>query len=520
MPQSVTRFPNYSITRFVFALLAAAVAVVALARGLPPHAFYVGDPGVKLIAARNAIAHPARPFEIPLPDVAGDPVPWVDPFFIVHDGHSHAVTSELFPLLSAPFIALFGVRGAYVLPASGLLLALAGTAWLALRLDARRSPATVVLTAFLGTPLLFYGLEFWEHALAAGIAALATALFVRAAPATVGPSFSSGATVTYGPAFGSGLLFGVATLLRPEALWFALAVLSCSPLLSPRPPLSAIVLAIGGIAAALVPLELYTLTHFGSVVPLHIAGNPALFSGGWVSMRTAVISSWFLSVGMTSFWRVAPAMLLAPVAMAISAPAALPSRGTGNRLFLLSVALLDIALVVLTAPNDGGGQWGPRYLLLAYLPLAILAADTVSSRPSTILAAMLVGLIALGSAWIQRSAYRQLRGTKSMYGRMADFVAREVPAGGYAVTDLWWLDQIAAAVTADRTILFVPGPDQTLDAIGRLDRARIGSVTIIRSRDESPEPGASNGSTCYQEEGRRDIPDRTLVAIHLRRRCP
>jgi hypothetical protein len=435
-----------------------------------------------------------------------------------------------------------------------LLLALAGTAWLALRLDAGRSPATVVLTAFLGTPLLFYGLEFWEHALAAGVAAIAAALFVPGVGprfssdvtngTIVGPSFSSGVT------FGSGLLFGISALLRPEALWFALAVLASARLLSPRPPAAAIAVAIAGIAASLVPLELYTLIHFGSAVPPHIAGNPALFSGDWVATRTAVISSWFLSAGTTSFWRVAPAMLLAFVPLWVFRTSPLRTRrtlssspaqddwssafsaasaveGPAGHKFLLAVSVLNIALVVLTAPNDGGGQWGPRYLLLAYVPLAILAADTVSyvvggsrTRASTILAVTLVGAIAFGSAWIQRSAYRQLRGTKLMYGRMADFVAREVPPGGYAVTDLWWLDQIAAAVTADRTILFAPSPDRTLEAIGRLDRAQIGSVTIIRSRDESREPGALNGGTCYQEDVRRDIPDRTLVAIHLRRRCP
>ena len=37
------------------------------------------------------------------------------------------------------------------------------------------------------------------------------------------------------------------------------------------------------------------------------------------------------------------------------------------------VAGLTVLLVVLTAPNEGGGQWGPRYLLFAYVPLALLA---------------------------------------------------------------------------------------------------------------------------------------------------
>src|SRR6476661_6306442 len=94
--------------------------VLILAGNLRPDAFFAGDPGVKLIAARNALAHPSRPFEIPLPIVAGSPLPFVDPFFARHGDHAHAVTSELFPLLTAPLIALFGLRGAYLLPALGL----------------------------------------------------------------------------------------------------------------------------------------------------------------------------------------------------------------------------------------------------------------------------------------------------------------------------------------------------------------------------------------------------------------
>ena len=244
---------------------------MVLALGLPPQTFFAGDPGVKLIAARHAIAQPGRPFQIPLPEIAGEPAPFVDRFFLVHDDHSHAVTPELFPLLSAPFIAVLGLRGAYVLPAAGLLLAIAATAWLGLLLDRRRSPVTLLLTAFLGTPLLFYGLEFWEHAPAAGVAMLAAALLVRSA------SLSS----SYGQFAGVGLLFGIAALLRPEALWFGVAVLAGSLLLRSRPSAGRLGAATAGMLLPLLLLELYTLAHFGHALPPHIAGNPGLLGGDW-----------------------------------------------------------------------------------------------------------------------------------------------------------------------------------------------------------------------------------------------
>ena len=75
-------------------------------------------PGIKLIAAKNAIARPDHPLDIPLPVIGRESLPYVEPFFEVHDDHAHAVTTDLFPLVSAPFIRWFGLRGAYVLPAS------------------------------------------------------------------------------------------------------------------------------------------------------------------------------------------------------------------------------------------------------------------------------------------------------------------------------------------------------------------------------------------------------------------
>ena len=93
------------------------VALVWLAAGLPAGAFFSGDSGVKLIAALEAIEHPARPFEIDLPRVGTRATAFVDPMVVVHGGHAHALQSPLFPPLSAPIIATFGLRGAYVLPA-------------------------------------------------------------------------------------------------------------------------------------------------------------------------------------------------------------------------------------------------------------------------------------------------------------------------------------------------------------------------------------------------------------------
>jgi hypothetical protein len=243
-----------------------AVVLLLLARGLPQRTFVVGDPGLKLIAARNAIEHPARPFEIDLPRVGGRPVDFVDPSFRVHGDHAHAATSEFFPVMTAAFIAAFGISGAFVLAA---------------------------------------------------------------------------------------------------------AAVTCS------------------------------------------------------------------------------------------------------------------LLVLLTAPNDGGGQWGPRYLLFAFIPVSILTADALAA---TVRRPHVVGMIAVAvvaaSLMVQRSAYKNLHGTKHAYGRLLEFVERGTSPGGYVVTDLWWFEQVTAALYPTRTVLFVDSSASARRALALL--LGESNVSVVRSERESP----------------------------------
>lgn len=482
---------------------AIAFALLPLARGLPPETFVVGDPGVKLILARNAIARPAQPLDVPLPAIGGVAAPYVEPFFAVHGDHAHAVTSELFPLLTAPWLAWFGSRGAYLLPGIGFLASLAAWAWLATVLDRRRHPALTVTIGALATPLFFYGLEFWEHAPAVAAGSAATALFASAG--------QRGTSARAAVGFGAGLLFGIAVLLRPEAAWYAAAVLIASPLLPVAPGFASVAATIAGIGAALAPLVVYTTSHFGTPLNPHV-GNITLFGADWIGTRGALIWTWFVAPSTVNAWRVAPALLLA----------LWPYRGTpalGGRGFLMTVTLITTALVVVTAPNDGGGQWGPRYLLLAYGPLVVLAADTLQAMPRRAWAMALMATVVIGSAWTQRTAYRELRVAKQIYGRMLEFVRHEVPAGAYVITDLWWLDQVTAAAAMERRFLYAPDTATDALVLQRLSLARIDLVTVIRSREESGQERMHVEDPCWVEEGRREIPERALVAIQLRRVC-
>jgi hypothetical protein len=489
----ITRLPDYQIQLVVAAVLAAVIA--SLAAGLRSDAFYSGDPGVKLVAVRNIIAHPAAPFEVALPSIGGETVPYVEPFFQIHGSHAHAITSPLFPILSAPLFLAFGLHGLYILPAAGFLLAVTGCGALAVALDARRRPLITMMTAAAGTPLLFYGLEFWEHAVAAGCAAFALALFAR------------------GRSFASGVLFGAAVLMRPEAAWLAIAAVLASVALPRRPRIAEFGLVAAGALVALGPLEIYGVVHAGSLVPLHVSSNVSDVAQGWLDSRLSLVSLWFVAGTDASFWRVAPVVVCALATLALSPP-------RDGRRFLWITAALNLLLIVATAPNDGGAQWGPRYLLLTYLPLTVLAADGIDMLPAKNAGAWVAIAAALtASIWIQRNGYRQLRGTKIAYGRVVDFVSAEASAGTTIVTDLWWLDQVASSVLDERTMLYASQASAGQAIVQRLSDRAEPEVTIIRSTTESSDLSSWSEGTCFKEERRDSISTRNLVAIRLVHTC-
>jgi hypothetical protein len=487
----------------------AACLVAVLLSGLRPDTFFAGDSGVKLIAARAAAANPSHPLDVALPQIGGQPVAYVEPFFAVHGDHSHAVTSELFPLVTAPVLAVAGIRGVYVWPAIGLVAALWAISALGRALDQRRTGWVIAVVGLLASPLLFYGLEFWEHAPAVACGAAAALAFVRRRPVL------------------SGVLFGTAALLRPEAVWFAVAVVASSPLLPSRPrPGQVVLVAVGALAAA-APLTLYAIEHFHALVPPHLSANASLLGSAWAGERVRYVVEWS-GTSTSGVWRTMPALVAGAIASAWA-----PSR-TG-RGFLWSIAVWDTALVIATAPNDGGAQWGPRYLLFVCVPLVVLAADAVTwgigfaamdasdsaaarVSPSTNRGAVLVlavGVLAAG-VWTARDGYRTLHGTKATYGELVDAIRQSTASTGpFVVTDVWWIDQAAAADGDRATFLFVDGDAAKGDVMRRLETSGVRAVTAVTRMPPGLEGDAWPRHGCFDEAARTDLPRHQLAILQL-----
>lgn len=529
------------------------VAAVWLAAELPPHAFYSGDSGVKLIAARNAIAHPSRPFEIDLPTINGRPLPYVERFFAVHHQHAHALQSPLFPVLSAPFIAMFGLRGAYLLP----LISFVSLLPLLIRIAKRTAPDvgvwTVAAVGIFAGPVLFYALEFWEHVPAIACLAGATALL------TWQPSRAQ--------LLGSGALSAIAILLRPEALWYVIALTCWRTYVRER-----VALYLGAVVTLLGVFAVFNFLESGSWMGLHASANMAPLLDDWARVRVQRAALWFWPArgpndmdlaawGGSSMLRIACLLVVLASwvasilkvnarlsqATALSAVALLALGGAsgsypreslwscwpiGLLVLVPSTRLKEIAAmwwltlftivaVWLSSTHDGGAQWGPRFVLIAAPAMIVIAAanlsDAAGPGQAQRLRQAIVLIVLFAGLWTTRSAYRELRGTKQFYAQLVDAVDRQVANGSVIIFSTWWFDQVVASLYSTRTFLYADGAPAAATILNALQGAAIRDAVLVWSREQPEDAvaGEAVGDSCYRIARTDDIPERQVRLLAL-----
>jgi hypothetical protein len=518
-----------------------ATALAWLAAGLPAGAFLSGDSGVKLIAAFEAIDHPARPFETGLPRIGTRRTTFVDPMVVVHGDHGHVLQSPLFPPISAPFIAAFGLRGAYILPALSFIALVALLEAIRRHVVPDASRALLAWLVIAANPAFLYALEFWEHAPAVALLAAGTAAVVVASTRAQ----ASGLAVI------GGALVGLGVVLRPEAAWYAggLAITFARPVL---------VRFGAGAAVVLLPFAAANVVHFGNPMGAHASAVLAPLGDGFAAARWARVRDWLwpasagewaalmlvaaaaFSGRFVSDVRVRQLAALAgvavisalaatralpgisfwqgfPVALMVLVPTAAGWRRSGRLYALAGVA---VGGVMLTATNDGGAQWGVRYLLVAVPALLLLAArnatDAIANGPWRSMRVATVAVILILGAATSREAYLELRGAKRNYDGLVAAARSFTRPGDIVVTNLWWLDQVAATLHGSRTFLYVPDPAAASRALAAARDGRIDHLTLAWSSDaESPFPlDAALDGTCFRIAASRDV---ALRAVHLAR---
>ncbi|MBE9124683.1 MULTISPECIES: LA_3751/LA_3752 family putative glycosyltransferase [unclassified Coleofasciculus] len=183
---------------------------------IPDGVFFSGDAGLKALLAQQLSSGQFRVDLVPPPQSwvrslwENGLYPFEEPF-VYHLENRHYITFPYtFPLITAPFHALFGYRGLYIIP-----LVSTWAIWLNFFFACRRlkfSPISTSLALFIlifASPLSMYSAMYWEHTLAVALSFYGLSLLLI-------PKQSEG--LSKREAVFSGVSIGLSVWLRPEFL--------------------------------------------------------------------------------------------------------------------------------------------------------------------------------------------------------------------------------------------------------------------------------------------------------------
>ncbi len=533
-----------STLRIALAFGLVCVIYVGVSLSLRPDAFFVCDMGVKYVQVESFLRNGFRGMALEYPGEWFDPnaefYPNRWPSTYTENGRVYSTFPPAFCALSAIPYRLLGMRGLYVIPLACGLGTVLLIPFIARYLRIRHRVWAMLLVG-LGTPLCFYSVLFWEHAVAAFLLALSLFFVVRAFRT------HSARDVAW-----SGVVAGAGPLFRTE-MFFALLVMAFAFVIMAsrwRVRFATLLLFSLGAAVCVWPLIVFNLSAYGtlfgshvlqnvqldSVVPLEITWLGALarklrvlsihllfgrdfFNVRWADLLlfspfalavaawcvpkfrwkkqarialfagAAVVAVWIAVTCQTvaGFFAASPAMLLA-----FAGESPLRRRGKGPRFrvgpvaFLYIVGLLFCVLVFLTVPVLGDPQFGPRFLLPLYVPAGLLAVrflETTEVRwgPRGVglaVAAVLIACSLVMGARGMMFAHRQ----KAIAGGVKDAISE---ADARIVVSDTEVLAVTGPLYFERLMFWVPDDPgmQRLEAV--LSRAGVQEVLIV-TRDTRP----------------------------------
>ena len=539
--------------------LAAPIAAVALVYAatlamLPPGGLWIVDNGNKRIQVEALLASGFRDFSLPWPgrdldqDFAFNPLP--NAFSVVREGRLFSVFSPVFPTLSALPFRVLGDAGLCLLPLFASLALLLGVGRIAELAELPpRGRSLAILIAGLATPLWFYAVVFWEHAVAASLCVGSVAL-----------AFDFLKHGSRRQLWLSGLAIALAAGLRDSLLLFAAVLGALVFCVTPRERLRAGWIFVAGLAAGLLPLALFQWLALGDPLGFHLAHGFAARAGeepgfGFhLRTRPAVFYNLFLAAdgapALSAFLTVPFALLLiaqprlsprahrgvalgaaawALVGAIVSAIGYATAQSPIEQLlvsngFFAAAPLLVVGLVrrrpehAMTACdrvvgwllrlalgyslvyfaltpqlNTTGIHWGNRFLLELYALLAVPCAAGLlvlwRGSPLARSAAVCLALLAAASVALQIFSIDLLR-RKLVFGERLEQAVRERPEA-VVVTDQWWVPQTLAHEFFDKSLFFVATPEKARVLLERLAQRGVGEILFVTTNlSRPPDPGA------------------------------
>ncbi len=380
---------------------------------------FSGDGGLKALLAQQIsqqLSTGSFPLEMSLrlPTEAG--ADWIDtlwqeglypftPPFVYEVGLQRFITFPFtFPLITAPFHALFGDRGLYIIPMIALWATWARFWQIGLRAGLDAVALCIgLITLIFASPLSLYGGMYWEHTLAVALAFWGvTALLFPKAPSD---SRSAIAAVSGYRALVSGVLIGLSVWFRPELLCLVvgvsvLAIASClfprwrlSPLLT----VAKVCIFMGAIACTIGMFFALNYGVYGHPLGIHAI---QIVEESTTAAQIAQAKAGYQQL-LPALWQYFPAVIFiglvilcgpefkkeylkttsrfkgfkTPNAEAIGIVRPAEAAPIVTR-FLLALSLLFVLSVPLIVPPGGGGkQWGPRFYLIVMPLLSWVVAE-------------------------------------------------------------------------------------------------------------------------------------------------
>ena len=444
------------------------------------------------------------------------------------------VTSFPFVYAGLPLYKVGGTGGILLLPVLGSLLAAYGARRLAKALGASTGWWAFWLVG-VGTPMLFYAGDFWEHSMAVGLMLLAFAL-----------ALEGGA----GKALAAGALTGLAGVLRTEVLLYAAFVGIALLLVAGeweewiRAP-KRIVALIAGLAAVLVAngaLEravlgsglrdtragsnvaaagstLGTRLHDGLLTAIGLFGDDTTkaYVGGAVVVLALLAFTWamFNDRERAPFTVLTGAVAVAlyvvrfaKAGLVLFVPGVFPAApisaaGVTGARTRQQIAVAGAAVVVLPAVwllqwrGQLLPQWGGRYVLLTGTLLTVVGAVALERKTRTICTVTLVGITVVTAGFSAAWHIQRTRGV----ARTAAAVER-VPRDVVVVSRLAHLGREAGAYYGRNRWLNAAGDDGTVQAAGIAAQANVTRIDVV-DLDEGQRPQDIAGWT---QSGRRQVP--------------
>ena len=338
---------------------------------IPDEIYYSGDAGLKALLAKQ-FGSGLLQFDLKLPAE-----PWIEqlwseglypfePPFAYQQGDIYFITFPFtFPLVTAPFYALLGWRGLYVVPLVSTWVFWGGFYWLCQHLKlGTKLTSFAIATLIFASPVSMYSAMYWEHTLALCLAFNGLAIaFVK------GTQRWSNRTAIL-----SGSLIGLSVWFRPEFLCLVgilFALVAASYLLN----LGYLNFISKRKAIFLGSMVLAVLCFFAvnQLVYSHPLGIHSLQVVEEFSPRTKLYEASKLLPAMTAdLFKYFPVLYYTSIYIGLSIFTDRIQLTPAFRTFIL-ISLGFTYAVPLLVPSDGGKQWGPRFLLLV-IPSICLAA--------------------------------------------------------------------------------------------------------------------------------------------------